>query len=162
MKNCTLALPDAAATERAGAALARALAPGMVVTLAGELGAGKTTLARGMLRALGWQGAVKSPTFALVEHYPLSNLYLYHFDFYRLEDAAEWDDAGVAECFRPDAVCLVEWPERVAGRLPAPDVAILLAHAGVDAAGRTLTATANTGVGERCIDALAGVIPHAP
>jgi len=96
MKSCTLALPDAAATERAGAALARVLAPGMVVTLAGDLGAGKTTLARGVLRALGWRGPVKSPTYTLVEHYPLSNLYFYHFDFYRFDDVAEWDDAGVA------------------------------------------------------------------
>jgi tRNA threonylcarbamoyladenosine biosynthesis protein TsaE len=89
MKTCTLVLPDAAATERAGAALARVLAPGMVVTLAGDLGAGKTTLARGVLRALGWKGAVKSPTYTLVEHYPLSNLYFYHFDFYRFDAADE-------------------------------------------------------------------------
>jgi len=160
MKSCTLALPDAAATERAGAALARALAAGMVVTLAGDLGAGKTTLARGVLRALGWRGPVKSPTYTLVEHYPLSNLYLYHFDFYRFDDVSEWDDAGVAECFRDDALCLVEWPERVAGRLPGPDVAITLAHASAGATGRTLTATATTRAGERCIDALAGVTPH--
>ena len=161
MKSCTLALPDAAATERAGAALARALAPGMVVTLAGELGAGKTTLARGVLRALGWPGPVKSPTYALVEHYPLSNLYLYHFDFYRFDDASEWDDAGVADCFREDAVCIVEWPERVAARLPPPDVAITLAHAGDGGAGRTLSATAATRAGERCIDALAAATPQA-
>ncbi len=137
MKSCTLALPDAAATERAGAALAR-----------------------GALRALGWQGPVKSPTYTLVEHYPLSNLYLYHFDFYRFDDVAEWDDAGVAECFRDDALCLVEWPERVAGRLPDADVAITLAHASAGATGRTLTATATTRAGERCIDALAGATPH--
>jgi tRNA threonylcarbamoyladenosine biosynthesis protein TsaE len=160
MKSCTLALPDAAATEHAGAAVARVLAAGMVVTLAGDLGAGKTTLARGVLRALGWRGPVKSPTYTLVEHYPLSNLYLYHFDFYRFDDVAEWDDAGVAECFRDDALCLVEWPERVAGRLPDPDVAITLAHASVDATGRTLTATATTRAGERCIDALAGATPQ--
>src|SRR5512134_1546372 len=83
-------LPDAAATEAAGAAVASALVPGMVVTLAGELGAGKTTFARGLVHALGWKGPVKSPTFTLVEHYPLSNLYLYHFDFYRFDDASEW------------------------------------------------------------------------
>jgi len=161
MKSCTLVLPDADATERAGAALARALVAGMVVTLAGDLGAGKTTLARGVLRALGWPGPVKSPTYTLVEHYPLSNLYLYHFDFYRFDGADEWDDVGVADCFRDDTLCLVEWPERVAGRLPHPDVAIVLAHAGDGAAGRTLTATATTRAGERCIDALAGATPHA-
>lgn len=155
MRTYTLALPDAAATECAGACLARALAPGMVVTLRGDLGAGKTTLARGILRGLGWVGPVKSPTYALVEHYSLSNLYLYHFDFYRFDNPGDWDDAGFAECFRDDTLCLVEWPERVAGRLPAPDVEIALEHAGGDGAGRTLNARAATGAGERCIDALA-------
>jgi tRNA threonylcarbamoyladenosine biosynthesis protein TsaE len=148
-------LPDAAATEAAGAAVASALVPGMVVTLAGELGAGKTTFARGLVHALGWKGPVKSPTFTLVEHYPLSNLYLYHFDFYRFDDASEWDDAGVAEAFRPDAVCLVEWPERVASLLPAADLSIVLA---VDEAsgGRRLEATATTDAGQRCLAALGG------
>src|SRR5512139_3489123 len=140
MKSCTLALPDAAATEHAGALLARALAAGMVVTLAGDLGAGKTTFARGVLRGLGWAGPVKSPTYALVEHYPFSNLYLYHFDFYRIEDDAEWEDAGIAECFRDDSVCLVEWPERVAKRLPPPDVAITLLHSHSGVPGRRLDA----------------------
>jgi tRNA threonylcarbamoyladenosine biosynthesis protein TsaE len=85
----TAFLPDADATERAGRALARGLEGGMVVTLSGELGAGKTTLARGVLRGLGWQGPVKSPSYTLVEYYPLSSLYLYHFDFYRFADPQE-------------------------------------------------------------------------
>ncbi|HEY5309275.1 MAG TPA: tRNA (adenosine(37)-N6)-threonylcarbamoyltransferase complex ATPase subunit type 1 TsaE, partial [Casimicrobiaceae bacterium] len=75
-------LADAEATENVGAGLARALGGGMVVTLHGDLGAGKTTVARGALRALGWTGPVKSPTYTLVEHYPISSLYFYHFDFY--------------------------------------------------------------------------------
>ena len=75
----TAHLPDSDATERAGRALARGLRGGMVVTLSGELGAGKTTLARGVLRGLGWQGPVKSPSYTLVEHSPLSSLSLYHF-----------------------------------------------------------------------------------
>lgn len=150
----SLPLADAASTLRAGAALGAALSPGMVVTLAGDLGAGKTTFARGVLRGLGWTGPVKSPTYALVEHYPLSKLYLYHFDFYRFDDASEWDDAGVAECFRPDSVCLVEWPERVAQRLPPADVAIVLSHAG-PLAGRTLDAVATTEAGAQCLTALA-------
>ena len=148
-------LPDAAATDRAGRAIARALSPAMVVTLSGDLGAGKTTLARGVLRGLGWTGAVKSPSYALVEHYPISNLYLYHFDFYRFEDVREWDDAGSAEAFRRDTVWLVEWPERVAGRLPAPDLAIVLALARDGTEGRTLFAVANTEAGERCLTSLA-------
>ena len=153
-------LRDAQATERVGRAMATALGPGMVVTLSGDLGAGKTTLARGLLRGLGWSGPVKSPSYALVEHYPLSNLYLYHFDFYRFDNAGDWDDAGFAEAFRPDSVCLVEWPERVDARLPEPDVAIrlALADAGNDAAGRRLTATATTQAGQRCLSAIAAAI----
>ena len=155
MPPLSLDLPDAAATLHAGALLGAALVPGMVVTLAGDLGAGKTTFARGVLRGLGWTGAVKSPTYALVEHYPFSNLYLYHFDFYRLEDGAEWEDAGIAECFRDDSVCLVEWPERVAERLPAADVAITLVHSHSGVPGRRLDAVATTEPGERCLTALA-------
>ncbi|HVE50230.1 MAG TPA: tRNA (adenosine(37)-N6)-threonylcarbamoyltransferase complex ATPase subunit type 1 TsaE [Casimicrobiaceae bacterium] len=153
----TLELSDAHATEAAGARIAPFLAPGMIVTLAGELGAGKTTLARGMLRALGWEGPVKSPTFTLVEHYPFSNLYLYHFDFYRFDtrsrNAVEWDDAGVAEAFRDDTVCLVEWPERVASLLPPVDLAITLCAD--DEGGRRLEACANSDRGRRCLNALA-------
>ena len=115
-------LADAAATESVGAALARALDGGMVVTLHGDLGTGKTTVVRGALRALGWTGPVKSPTYPLVEYYPFSSLYFYHFDFYRFADPGEWETAGLADCFRDDAVCLVEWPERVAGLLPPADV----------------------------------------
>lgn len=146
-------LPDAQATRRAGAGLARGILPGMLITLSGDLGTGKTTLARGVLRGLGWTGPVKSPSYALVEHYALSSLYLYHFDFYRFDDPSEWDDAGFAEAFRGDTVCLVEWPERVAQRLPVADVAIRLAmHDG--GPGRRLMATAATAAGERCVSAL--------
>src|SRR5688572_9699248 len=155
MQTLRSTLPDAQATEKAGRALAGALSPGMLVTLSGDLGAGKTTLARGVLRGLGWTGPVKSPSYALVEHYPFPNLYLYHFDFYRFEDVREWDDAGFAEAFRRDTVCLVEWPERVAGRLPVADVAITLALARDGADARSLVAIAATEAGERCVTALA-------
>ena len=155
MRSFESTLPDARATERAGIALASGLTPGMIVTLSGDLGTGKTTLARGVLRGLDWTGPVKSPTYGLVEHYPLSNLYLYHFDFYRFDDVAEWDDSGVAEGFRPDTVCLVEWPERVAARLPQVDLAIALALPEGGSVGRRLSATATTESGERCLIALA-------
>jgi len=155
MTTLAIALADAEATQRAGSALGAALVPGMVVTLAGDLGAGKTTFARGVLRGRGWTGPVKSPSFAVVEHYPLSNLYLYHFDFYRFDDSSEWDDAGIAECFRDDSICLVEWPGRVAERLPPADVAIALAHAEPGREGRRLEAVATTQAGERCLTALA-------
>ena len=156
MSELAIDLADAAATERAGAAVAGALAPGSIVSLSGELGSGKTTFARGVIRSLGWTGPVKSPTFTLVEHYPLSNLYLYHFDFYRFDNVDEWDDAGVAEAFRDDSVCLVEWPERVAGLLPDPDLAIRIEP---DATGnaRRLYARATTDAGRRCLNALAAL-----
>jgi tRNA threonylcarbamoyladenosine biosynthesis protein TsaE len=147
-------LSDAAATERLGARLAPVLRGGMVVTLAGELGSGKTTLVRGLLRALGVSGRVKSPTYTLVEHYPVSSLYFYHFDFYRFINPDEWDSSGMSDYFRDDAVCIVEWPERVAGRLPAPDVALLLSYAGHDR-GRDVAAASFSPAGDRCVSALA-------
>ena len=147
-------LADVAATESVGAALARALRGGMVVTLHGDLGAGKTTLVRGVLRALGWTGSVKSPTYTLVEHYLFSSLYLYHFDFYRFADPSEWETAGLADYFRNDAVCLVEWPERVAGLLPPPDLAITLSYGAQTAAGRMLVLAAHSVAGERCVSAI--------
>lgn len=145
-----LHLPDADATERAGRALAQGLEGGMVVTLSGDLGMGKTTLARAVLRGLGWQGPVKSPSYTVLEHYPLSNIYLYHFDFYRFADPGEWETLGAAECFTPRSVALIEWPERVAGHLPPADLAVRLAPAtGGD--GRTLELAATTTAGARCV-----------
>src|SRR5258706_3958081 len=123
-----LKLPDAAATQRLGAALAAGLAPGRVLHLWGELGSGKTTLVRGLLRALGVEGAVKSPTFTWVEPYRLSRLDLYHFDFYRFDKKTEWLSSGLRDYFRPDAVCIVEWPERAGELLPPPDLAIRLIY----------------------------------
>ena len=146
-------LRDAAATLRAGAALAACVAPGMVITLEGDLGAGKTTLARGLLRAAGVQGAIKSPTYDLVEHYPLSSIYFYHIDLYRFTNVDDWEGAGLAECFREDSVCLVEWPSRVGALLPTPDLALRLAFA-PDGEGRVLDVAATGAAGERCRDAL--------
>lgn len=143
-------LPDADATMRAGSSLARSLAGGMVVTLSGELGAGKTTLVRGLLRALGWTGAVKSPSYALLEHYPVSSLYCYHFDFYRFDKQGEWEDTGFAEHFRPDSICVIEWPERVRGMLPQVDLALSLAYLGE---GRELTLQSLTQAGSECLTA---------
>jgi len=148
-------LPDADATARAGALLAPGLRGGMIVTLSGDLGSGKTTLVRGLLRALGWTGPVKSPSYALVEYYPISSLYFYHFDFYRLDDPSEWDTTGFAELFRPDSVCLIEWPERAAGRLPTADVAGHLWHA---EPGRRLSLQAGTAAGEACLDAFSAPV----
>src|SRR5260221_13256039 len=134
-----LHLSNAAATERVGAAVAPALEGGMVIALHGDLGTGKTTLVRGVLRELGWTASVKSPTYTLVEYYPISSLYLYHFDFYRFADPSEWETAGLADCFRDDAVCLGEWPERVAGLLPPADLDIGLEHPASRATRRELS-----------------------
>ena len=105
-----------------GAALAHRLAPGSLVTLAGELGAGKTTLARGILRGLGFGGSVKSPTYPIVEPYEFAGVRVYHFDFYRIRDARELDFIGFDELLAERAIALVEWPERAQGRLPRADV----------------------------------------
>jgi tRNA threonylcarbamoyladenosine biosynthesis protein TsaE len=126
----TVDLPDEAATQTLGAALAQTLVPGLVIFLEGDLGAGKTTLARALIRALGHAGPVKSPTYALVEVYVVSSLYLYHFDFYRFESAEEFLDAGFDEYFNAASVCLVEWPDKAAGCVPSPDLRVLLQHQG--------------------------------
>jgi tRNA threonylcarbamoyladenosine biosynthesis protein TsaE len=125
-----LKLPDEKATLRLGGALAAGMAPGRVLHLRGELGAGKTTLARGLLRGLGHRGRVKSPTYTLVEPYTLSRLNLYHFDFYRFSDKAEWLNSGFRDYFNPDAACIVEWPERAGDLLAAPDLEVRLEMAG--------------------------------
>jgi len=147
----TAKLPGEADTLELGSRLAGALRPGLLVYLSGELGAGKTTLVRGCLRALGYRGRVKSPTFTLVEVYRLSSLYLHHFDFYRFDDPREWVDAGFRDVFGGDDVCLVEWPEKAGNELPPADLAIRLEHAGD---GRTAHITAHTEAGAECLDRL--------
>lgn len=127
-----VSLADAAATEAAGAALAAVLAPlpGAVVFLRGDLGAGKTTLARGLLRALGVTGPVRSPTYTLVEPYLLEARSVVHMDLYRLADPEEWWTLGL-DSYAPDrALWLVEWPERAGGLLPVPALDLRLETAG--------------------------------
>ena len=141
-------LPSEQETLALGAAFARAIEPGLVVYLKGELGAGKTTFARGVLRGLGHTGRVKSPTFTLVEVYKFSKLYLYHFDFYRFENPREFEEAGFGELFGPAAVCLVEWPEKASG-LPEADIEITMSVTG---SGRTAEIRANTEVGRLCLE----------
>jgi len=150
----TIPLADSAATEALGTALAHALRPGLVIWLSGDLGAGKTTLARGLLRGLNFNGRVKSPTFSLLEIYVFSSFNLYHFDLYRFTDPEEWLDAGFRDYFNPYSVCLVEWPERGEGVLPAPDVLIRLGFSGPDCAARKADLGALTEAGRQCMDRL--------
>jgi tRNA threonylcarbamoyladenosine biosynthesis protein TsaE len=135
-----------------GAALSRRLRPGLVIYLVGDLGAGKTTLARGVLRGLGYAGRVKSPTFTLVEPYSISRLDLYHFDFYRFTNPQELGDSGFREYFRNDAICLIEWPEKAAG-LPPPDLRIAMR---VEGTGRSVELQAATEAGRLCLIGLEG------
>jgi tRNA threonylcarbamoyladenosine biosynthesis protein TsaE len=146
-----LSLPDAAASEALGAALAPGVEPGRVLHLRGDLGAGKTTVVRGVLRALGHDGKVKSPTYTLVEPYALSRLHLYHFDFFRLKDAAEWENSGFRDYFGPQAACLVEWPERVGPALGAPDLQLRLEFAPV---GRRALLSSHTAAGDAWLSSL--------
>ena len=119
--------------------------------LPGDWGTGKTTLVRGLLRALGVQGAVKSPTYTWVEPYELSRLDLYHFDFYRFADRTEWLTSGLREYFRPDAFCIVEWPEKAGSLLPPPDLVVQLSY---EAEGRRARIDAHSPAGESWLSSL--------
>jgi len=104
-----------------GIAIAKQMRRDELVFLEGELGAGKTTLARGILRGLGFAGHVKSPTYTLVEPYEFDTQRVYHFDFYRIKDPEELEYIGLDDLLGERAIKLVEWPERASGRLPRPD-----------------------------------------
>tara|TARA_Y100001934_G_C12076373_1_gene642615 strand:- start:66 stop:539 length:474 start_codon:yes stop_codon:yes gene_type:complete len=107
-----------------GAQLATLLRGRGAVFIRGQLGAGKTTLCRGLLRAMGHRGAVKSPTFTLVEPYEFPDTEVFHFDLYRLSDPGELDYIGIDEYFADGHLCLVEWPEKASGQLPQHDLEI--------------------------------------
>lgn len=143
-----MTLPDEDATLALGARIARGLRPGITVYLRGDLGAGKTTLVRGMLRALGHNGRVKSPTYTLTEIYNLPAFELYHFDLYRMNDPREWMDAGFRDVANGNTVSLVEWPEKAAGLLPPPDLRI---HLQVCDEGREIQIVAETALGKECL-----------
>jgi tRNA threonylcarbamoyladenosine biosynthesis protein TsaE len=136
-----------------GVALSEALVPGVVVHLEGELGMGKTTLSRGIIQGLGHEGAVKSPTYTLVEPYEHTRIPVYHFDLYRLGDPEELELMGIRDYLDGHSVCLVEWPERGEGVLPPADLVITI---GKEGAGRSLRLRASSASGEAVLDRLQG------
>lgn len=153
-----LRLADERATVAIGAALAELLPQRGLITLSGELGSGKTSLSRGLIRAAGHAGPVKSPTYTLVEPYELADRRILHFDLYRLEDPEELEFLGVREDLDGGALCLVEWPEKAAGFLPNADLALRLLHAG---RGRELHWRAHSALGREVGAALLRRFPAA-
>jgi tRNA threonylcarbamoyladenosine biosynthesis protein TsaE len=154
-------LADESVTAAFGAALARALAPGLVIYLQGDLGAGKTALTRALLRACGHQGTVKSPTYTLAEPYRINlagqDVNLIHYDLYRMASPEEFLDAGFREDFDGRNICIVEWPEKGAPVLPPPDLLVALSVCGL---GRNVELQALSDLGLLCLDRLSFVPPN--
>lgn len=141
-------LHDEAATLALGAKIAAILHAGLTVNLNGTLGAGKTTLVRGILHGLGYHHVVKSPTYNLVEIYKISRLYLYHFDFYRFNDPIEWEEAGFREYFNAESICFVEWAEKAGELLPTADLQIFV---DIVDEGRQVKIKPGTQTGKQCL-----------
>ncbi len=135
-----------------GSALAKVCEPGCVVFLEGELGAGKTTLVRGVLRALGHSGAVKSPTYTLVEQYDFDKKRIYHFDLYRLGSPEELEYMGGRDYFQANTISFIEWPMNAEGYLPEADLTIVIEYQGMDQ--RFVQINSSTTLGESMLSAL--------
>jgi tRNA threonylcarbamoyladenosine biosynthesis protein TsaE len=145
--------PDEAATLSASERLARSSAlNGALVLLEGDLGAGKTTFVRGVLRALGVEGRIKSPSYAVVESYGLPSLSVHHFDFYRFDDPREWEDAGFRDVLDGPGLKLVEWPQKAPSLLQAADIKLTLS---TEEEGRRVHVQALSARGTRLLEALA-------
>ena len=142
----TLAWSDEAATQAFAQTLATRPALGhATLELRGDLGAGKTTFVRHLLKALGVTGRIKSPTYAVVEPYTLDDLNIWHFDFYRFNDPDEWEEAGFRDIFSSPGLKLVEWPEKAGPHLPQADLLIAIEVLADDARALTLSAFTTTG-----------------
>ena len=144
-------IPNTAEMELIGGAIAKQCPPGARLFLQGQLGAGKTTLVRGFLRELGYQGIVKSPTYTLVEPYFLPGITIYHFDLYRLNNPAELEAIGLRDYYDPAVICLIEWPEKASELLGNPDVDIKIEH---HPAGRMVYFAAQSPAGKTAIQSL--------
>ncbi len=152
MKSYTLFLENEAAQLRLASVLAAHCEAGSVIFLEGDLGTGKTTLVRGFLQSLGFQGNVKSPTYTLVEPYQLAAQSIYHFDLYRLGEPDELEYAGGRDYFDGESICLIEWPEKAEGYLPEPDLVCQLSYQSLDGVqGRGCELKANSVKGEQMI-----------
>ena len=143
-------VPDGQAMEALGQCMARSARRPGVIFLRGDLGTGKTTLVRGLLRGFGYHGKVKSPTYTLVEPYPIDDLTIYHLDLYRLGSPEELEGIGLRDLLGESALLLVEWPEHGDGMLPPADLDISLTYQGQ---GRDLHFKALTAVGELMVKA---------
>lgn len=128
MNELKIHLSEESATQSVGELLAQCVRAPLNLAFNGPLGAGKSTLIRALLRKLGVQGSIKSPTYALVEPYSLSNYFVYHFDFYRFFDENEWEDSGFRDYFNPHSICLVEWAEKAGRVLPPMDLEISMSY----------------------------------
>jgi len=148
----TLYLADEQAMSDFGARIARVTQGHGLIFLEGNLGMGKTTLSRGIIRGLGHIGAVKSPTFTLVEPYEIGDIRAFHFDLYRLVDPEELEFLGIRDYFEDDAMCLIEWPDKGAGFLPKPDLTITISP---QDSGRSLKILSQGSRGEAWCAALA-------
>lgn len=140
-----ITLPGEEDTIALGAALGGACKNAAVIFLSGELGAGKTTLCRGLLSAFGHSGAVKSPTYTLVEPYEFESINVFHFDLYRLGHPEELEYMGIRDYFNNASLCIVEWHEKGKGILPQPDMIVGLTHYG-DKRRATLTSQSPLGL----------------
>ena len=148
-----LDLPTELSSIKFAEQMARYLSTPLIMTFSGEIGAGKTTLIRAMLRCMGVNSAIKSPTFSLVESYQCLDVQIHHFDLYRIHDEAELDYIGFRDYFTADAVCCIEWPERLVSYLERADIAFSLRLKG---AGRELHMRAFSVAGVELLSCLAG------
>lgn len=149
MREFSCVLADEAATSALAAAVGAAIDGGAIFHLHGDLGAGKSSFARALLQSLGVQGRIKSPTYSLVESYPLANGVAWHLDLYRIADPDELEWLGIDALGEPGAVALIEWPQRGTGALPKADIDVFLDYAG---SGRQARLVARSTHGEQLLE----------